>query len=348
MLSIRRKIFYGILTSIGVMFVADMIFRGYLLVDSNLGRMVSEHRSRNSPELDIEVMIEPHPYFIYTHSTLRTDVNSWGFNFDELPLEKPKDTIRIVCLGGSTTAGQTAWPYWLEKALEEDGIKVEVLNFGVQAWTSAESLSALMFLGLDFSPDHVLVHHTNNDLAPLMAQQFRPDYAHYRRPIAMERNEMGALRARTDLTWALDNTLMKISSLYVYGSLWLRGSESTRYTLDYLSTKNVHVGNDPTPNMETFRRNLEYMATLSEVRDAKFWVVTMPRDSSNQIDNAIFDEMNASTSAWAKKEEWGLIELHTQQWDDSWFFDPIHLNQKGEQQKGQRIADVLMPEVVLD
>ena len=78
-------------------------------------------------------------------------------------------------------------------------MKVEVLNFGVQAWTSAESLSALMFLGLDFSPDHVLVHHANNDAAPLMAQQFRPDYAHYRKPIPMERNELGALRVRTAL-----------------------------------------------------------------------------------------------------------------------------------------------------
>jgi lysophospholipase L1-like esterase len=343
MLSTRRKVLYGFFTSIALVVGADLLFRGYLLIDSNLGQMVSEHRTRNAPEIDIEEMIEPHPYFVYTHSTLRSDVNSWGFNFDELPLEKPKDTIRIVCLGGSTTAGKEAWPYWLERNLEQKGMKVEVLNFGVQAWTSAESLSALMFLGLDFSPDHVLVHHTNNDAAPLMAHQFRPDYAHYRRPIPMDRNELGALRVRTDLTWAIDSTLMNLSSLYVYGSIWLRGMESTRYTLNYLANKNVLVGNDPKPNMETFKRNLEYMATLSEAKGAKFWVVTMPRDSSEQIDNVIFDQMNASTAEWAKEEGWGLIELHTQEWDDAWFADPIHLFREGEQQKGQRIADVLMP-----
>ena len=155
MLSTRQKILYGLLTSMGLFIVADVLFRGYLLVDSNLGRMVSEHRYRNAPEISLEATMEPHPYFIYTHSTLRPDVNSWGFTFDELPLEKPKDTIRVVCLGASTTAGQDAWPYWLGQALEKKGMRVEVLNFGVQAWTSAESLNALMFLGLDFQPDHV-------------------------------------------------------------------------------------------------------------------------------------------------------------------------------------------------
>ena len=154
---------------------------------------------------------------------------------------------------------------------------------------------------------------------------------------------MGALRVRTDLTWAIDSTLMKISSLYVYGSIWLRGMQSTRYTLNYLSTKNVYVGNDPKPNIETFKRNLGYMATLAEARGAKFWVVTMPRDSSEQVGNPVFDKMNESTSTWAKEEGWGLIELHTQQWDDAWFVDPVHLTREGKQQKGQRVADVLMP-----
>ncbi len=343
MLSTRRKILYGLLMSIALMVGADLLFRGYLLIDSNLGRMVSEHRERNAPELDSETMIEPHPYFVYTHNTLRSDVNSWGFNFEELPLEKPKDTIRIVCLGGSTTAGQNSWPYWLERTLEEKGMKVEVLNFGVEAWTSAESLSTLMFLGLDFSPDYVLVHHTNNDAAPLMAQQFRPDYAHYRRPIPMDRNELGALRVRTDLTWVVDSVLMDISSLYVYGSIWVRGMESTRYTLNYLSTKNVYVGNDPKPNIDTFKRNLEYMATLSTAKGAEFWVVTMPRDSSEQVGNVVFDKMNAYTATWAKEEGWGLIELHTQQWKDEWFADPIHLTVEGKKEKGQRVAEALIP-----
>ena len=83
--------------------------------------------------------------------------------------------------------------YWLEKTLEQKGMKVEVLNYGVQSWTSAESLSALMFLGLDFSPDHVLVHHANNDAVPTDGAMFPPDYAHYE-VAPWNRNEMGVLR----------------------------------------------------------------------------------------------------------------------------------------------------------
>ena len=46
-----------------------------------------------------------------------------------------------------------------------------------------------MFLD-GFSPDHVLVHHANNDAISLMAQYFRPDYAHYRKSLPLDRNEM--------------------------------------------------------------------------------------------------------------------------------------------------------------
>ena len=69
----------------------------------------------------------------------------------------------------------------------------------------------------------------------------------------------------------------------------------------------------------------------------------MPRDGSNQVGNQTFDKMNEFTSAWAKEEGWGLIELHTQQWDDAWFVDPIHLGREGEQQKALRVAEVLLP-----
>ena len=120
-MTLRRKVMMSIAVAAIVLLVCELFFRGYLLLDRGLEEMVNRHRFENAPEERMDLLIEPHPYFVYTHSTLRSDVNSWGFNFSEMPLEKPSGTSRILCLGGSTTAGSRSWPYWLGEELESKG-----------------------------------------------------------------------------------------------------------------------------------------------------------------------------------------------------------------------------------
>ena len=76
-----------------------------------------------------------------------------------------------------------------------------------------------------------------------MAQHFRPDYFHYRKPLVMERNEIGVLQVRQDFTWIVDSSLMRFSAIYGYLSLWIRGDQVTRYSLNNLTIRDVMVGN---------------------------------------------------------------------------------------------------------
>lgn len=87
-------------------------------------------------------------------------------------IEKPGDTIRIIAVGGSTTANKR--PYRLNKidyskALEEkleDGFKqlsFEVLNAGSDAYSTAQSLINIEFRLVEYSPDIILLMHTIND-----------------------------------------------------------------------------------------------------------------------------------------------------------------------------------------
>lgn len=90
--------------------------------------------------------------------------NSGGFMGPDLPHERAAGTLRIACLGGSTTA--RGYPEvmrtWL---LERDGAPelVEAMNFGLSRYSSTHSVINFVLNVLDYSPDYVVFHHAWND-----------------------------------------------------------------------------------------------------------------------------------------------------------------------------------------
>ena len=98
------------------------------------------------------------------------EINSRGFRTHEFEVPKPPGTVRVVCIGGSTTvAGRTneeTYPAFLEKRLREryPGLAVEVLDLGVSAVTSEHWLNELHEV-LAFEPDVVVHYEAINDLS---------------------------------------------------------------------------------------------------------------------------------------------------------------------------------------
>lgn len=79
-------------------------------------------------------------------------------DFDRSP---PSDTLRIALFGDSFTAGDDVgddetWGYLLENALNEAGIRAEVLNFGVGAYGMGQAYLRWQRLGRSFAPDIVI------------------------------------------------------------------------------------------------------------------------------------------------------------------------------------------------
>ncbi len=167
----------------------------------------AEAQMRPSIEkLQEEAMSVGHPYLAYapkpghvdTHGTdyKRTTYNASGFRGPDVAIPKPEGVYRVICLGGSSTHGQTpntdedTWPARLQvhlnDALRERGVtdrRVEVLNFGVFGYNTFESLTNLAFRGVDYEPDLVLVYHTINDARCAMYQLGGPvqrDNRHWR------------------------------------------------------------------------------------------------------------------------------------------------------------------------
>lgn len=91
--------------------------------------------------------------------------------FDASKLEKPKDTIRILTLGGSTTKNgflpaEDRYPAILEKLLRSahPEKKIEVFNGGQDTFTTKHSLINYVTNMKDWKPDIVIIMHGINDL----------------------------------------------------------------------------------------------------------------------------------------------------------------------------------------
>lgn len=339
----------GLAVAGSCLLVAELGFRLWVgAFDDSLGRRIDRHRTFFAPTADLpDILYEPHPYWVYNATAGQPGVNEWGFHFDDdVPLAKPDNEIRIVCLGGSTTAGPQAWPWHLEQQLAEGrSERVRVLNFGTGGWTSEESLVAFTLLGQSFSPDIVVVHHANNDINPLIRTDFRPDYAHFRKPIAIDRTDMGVMRVRLGLTHHADALAVRMSSLYVYSRLWLVGDVPTHYTLDGLSTKDTSdLRPDVNQTAWTFDRNLRSIAAVAKSIGAEMAVSSIPRTDSVEVNWADrLDRQNDRVVRLGREEGWVTIPLHEMDLPRDVFEDPIHVSQEGEALKATSIAAALRP-----
>lgn len=100
-------------------------------------------------------------------------VNRWGFiSTPDLPLEKPSDTLRIVFLGGSSTAGtglnlpdEHTWPWQLiERLRRESGRNIDFINAALGGYCSFESYGRLWSRLRFFQPDIVILYHGWNEM----------------------------------------------------------------------------------------------------------------------------------------------------------------------------------------
>ena len=105
-------------------------------------------------------------------------------------MPKPKDLIRILCLGASTTGNYVSrdgtsysYPLELEHYLQPHfpDRQVVVHNCGQGGWTSAEILINFLLNLKDTDPDLVIIYHAYNDLPVSLTPEFVPDYSHARR-----------------------------------------------------------------------------------------------------------------------------------------------------------------------
>jgi len=99
------------------------------------------------------------------------EVNSLGLRGEEISVNKPNNTFRILVLGDSFVFGiglknnQTSSVY-LEKELKDKraGIGFEVINLGVPGYNTKNEIRRLKLKGLQLHPDLVILAYVDNDI----------------------------------------------------------------------------------------------------------------------------------------------------------------------------------------
>ncbi|MBU43840.1 MAG: hypothetical protein CMN76_11520 [Spirochaetaceae bacterium] len=84
------------------------------------------------------------------------------------PIREQAPRLRVLCSGGSTTAGQgvhdnETWPRQLQQTMERDGYDVEVVNAGVYGFDSSQELENLRGLLPHLKPDLLILHQGWNE-----------------------------------------------------------------------------------------------------------------------------------------------------------------------------------------
>jgi HEAT repeat protein/lysophospholipase L1-like esterase len=107
-----------------------------------------------------------------------SEINADGLRDRAHSEARPEDVWRVAVLGDSVTEGfglaaEQAFPRELERQLEADGERVEVLSLAVRGWSTRQQRIAYHRIARRYRPDQVLVATCLNDITEL-ALQLRP------------------------------------------------------------------------------------------------------------------------------------------------------------------------------
>jgi lysophospholipase L1-like esterase len=114
----------------------------------------------------------PQPGYEIRGAKIHVKINSLGFRGDEFTADKPPRTIRIVCLGASTTfstevsSNAATWPHRLQEKLQDahPHVRFEVVNAAVPGYVAGDNLKNLHHRVLRLDPDLVIYYEANNEI----------------------------------------------------------------------------------------------------------------------------------------------------------------------------------------
>lgn len=280
---------------------------------------------------------DPHPYLSFAPNHIQYMPEGIRIRENRFPYRKKPKTIRIACVGGSTTMNQ--FPPMLFIILNRRPVdrRFEVMDFGSSAWNSTESTINFLIRVADFQPDVVLAHHGINDYPPRVWPNYRPDYSHFRK--TWHEGWFGDFaRNYLSYSWMISHLLRRIGMSY--------------YDLQNRTTHRVDPSElNPDLQPETLRayeRNLRMLHAMVSSYGGRLILAPMAYlrtvDSPNEKKG--IEECNQIMRAVARDLQVPLAETDEFLRErPEWFKDIVHLYPNGNHLKAQLYAYTILKTV---
>ena len=277
----------------------------------------------------------------FLHYTGNRGANNAGFlETPDFTIAKTPGTVRVACVGGSTTAGGN-WPWHLQRWLDDPAngaaSPFEVLNFAHNGYSSAHVLVNFVLNVVEYDPDYVVVHSGWNDFVfRAVPGGVASDYANVFAPFSSPDVADGALiRASVIYRW-----------LHARGNPYPVWSEMSP-TLVPFARRSIEF--DRPEALEPLRRNVEKLVDLAVARDIVPVVTTQPYARDGAIAGAEqaphLAEAAAALRTLAERRAGDVVfvDLERQMRDrDELFEDLGHLWVEGQQVKARLVGAALL------
>ena len=285
----RRKFTFVIVANTAALLVLFLGGELYFRISGNYVdlMLMTELRQRPNPMRrwameDAYCAYRARPGDYLTRGDTRKTANEHGFlSTPAINPDKPQGAIRIVFLGGSSTAGtgmiladEDTWPWQTMERLRRrlPDAKLEFINAALGGYKSFDSFGRLWSRLRFFSPDIVVVYHGWNEMYYFNADRIK---------------NMHAFRTLDDGSWSLDRSNV---TYRVYNPLrvdrWIRWSQlfsHLRLRLSRPVEGEIGDGRKQRPDsslpgtwdhggVEIWRTNIRLMRETAKVIDADLFV----------------------------------------------------------------------------
>ena len=285
LLKFLALVFFYLIISLSIIILVEIIFR-FLYFFTKGESYIPQKRIKSK-----NLYAKPHPYVPYvnkpffkirgnitpnyplnkgkfTYCNLTT--NSMGFangpNGDkEVSFDKPNNLYRINCIGASTTGNYISengknysYPLELEKLLKIKFSKeVEVNNFGIGGYNSADILVRFILEIIETKPDMIIIYHGHNDIRSYLTPNFKHDYSHSKVNLGENYWKFKLGQKIPFLPFKFANfVLEKWFPIEVRNSL-----------LDFVSRGDLDLDINPHKGLQVYKRNLEYIIEICKNRN---------------------------------------------------------------------------------
>ncbi len=337
----RRKLLFAFLPTLLLLFAGEVGVRVHYAL-----RQKQKMRGRKT--ISMASMFAPHPYCVYVANPDREAHTAQGFRGGRI--YRPRSTngqvdLRVACFGGSSTYGSRvrepdSYPRQLEKLLNRrqrsaggEG-KVEVINAGLNGYSTPNIISLLALRVVDLKPDVAIFYVGFNDAwNRILFSGYRPDYSHaqtaWRRPV---------------MPWWRRSMLLDKIADEVFGSPSPRNPHL--HTICWRPHSGLPAANWKNSSSDAFARNLVTLIAVCRAHGITPVFCTQavdfanhPLKSANDVWRKALSEYSVLIRSLAKKHGVGLVDLAaSMSGRREYFADCLHMTAQGNRERARIVA----------